>query len=130
MRWNGLDGSWNWLTTRAPLGGNNKSIFRTPQKYMMIKYRVILSKKYAIMVFIRYFENDTILGITIYHQTICSSLVTCTSQPRLGPVPPPAACESLSKFLNVNTSTCAIAECNQSSAHWDSASLSRWVMST
>ena len=41
----------------------------------MIKYRVILSKKNAITIFIRYFENDTILGITIYHQTICSSLV-------------------------------------------------------
>ena len=40
----------------------------------MIKYRVILSKKNAITIFIRYFENDTILGITIYHQTICSSL--------------------------------------------------------
>ena len=41
----------------------------------MIKYRVILSKKNAITIFIRYFENDTILGITIYHQTICSPLV-------------------------------------------------------
>ena len=41
-----------------------------------MQYRVILSKKNAITIFIiRYFENDTILGITIYHQTICSSLV-------------------------------------------------------
>ena len=42
----------------------------------MIRYRVILSKKNVIAIFIQYFENDTILGITIYHQTICSSLVT------------------------------------------------------
>ena len=41
----------------------------------MIKYRVILSKKNAITTFIRYFENDAILGITIYCQTICSALV-------------------------------------------------------
>ena len=41
----------------------------------MIKYRVILSKKNAITIFIRYFENDTILGITIYRQTICSALL-------------------------------------------------------
>ena len=40
-----------------------------------MQYRVILSKKNAITIFIRYFENDTILGITIYHQTICSSLL-------------------------------------------------------
>ena len=40
----------------------------------MIKYRVILSKKNAITIFIRYFENDAILGITIYYQTIFSAL--------------------------------------------------------
>ena len=40
----------------------------------MIKYCVILSKKNAITIFIRYFENDTLLGITIYRQTICSPL--------------------------------------------------------
>ena len=45
----------------------------------MIKYRVILSKKNALTIFIRYFENDTILGITIYRQTICSALVKATN---------------------------------------------------